>query len=69
MLKNSIIPYKIPILVVLAGIAIICGYQMLHLPLWGHRPLFFFSAVWAFIIIAVADKIPLSVAKPKKRPF
>ncbi len=56
MLKNSIIPYKIPILVVLAGIAIICGYQMLHLPLWGHRPLVFFSAVWAFIIIAVADK-------------
>lgn len=55
MLKNSIIPYKIPILAVLATIAIVCGYQMWHLPLWSHRPLIFFSAIWAFIIIALAD--------------
>ena len=55
-MKNSIIPYKLPILVILAIAAIICGYQMWNLPLWGHRPLIFFSTVWAFIMIALADK-------------
>ncbi len=55
-MKNSIIPYKIPILASLALITIICGYQMWQLPLWGHRPLIFFSALWGFIMIALSDR-------------
>ena len=55
-MKHSIIPYKLPILAILALAAIICGYQMWNLPLWGHRPLIFFTAIWAFFMIALADK-------------
>jgi len=41
---------------VLATIAIVCGYQMWHLPLWGHLPLPFFVAVWGGIMISLADR-------------
>lgn len=55
-MKNSIIPYKLPILIVLGLIATILGYQMWQLPLWGHRPLLFFIAVWSFVMILLADR-------------
>ncbi|MFK7981500.1 MAG: apolipoprotein N-acyltransferase [Saprospiraceae bacterium] len=56
MIKKSIIPYKIPILAILAIIATVCGYQMWQLPLWSHRPILLFTAVWGFIMVALADK-------------
>lgn len=55
-MKNSIIPYKIPLLATLAIAALICGYQMWQLPLWSHLPLVFFVAVWGGIMIALADR-------------
>jgi apolipoprotein N-acyltransferase len=47
---------KIPILILLAAIVLFSGYQMWNLPLWGHRPLFFFAALWAFMIILLEKR-------------
>lgn len=47
---------KIPLLFLLAIIATICGYQMYHLPLWGHRPLILFIAIWSFYILAIEHR-------------
>ncbi len=56
MFKNSIIPFKLPILLLLGGITAFVSYQMWNLPLWSHLPLVFFVAFWGFIIIALADR-------------
>jgi len=56
MFKNSIIPFKLPILLLLGGVTTFVSYQMWNLPLWGHLPLVFFVAFWGFIVIALADR-------------
>ncbi len=56
MFKNSIIPFKLPLLLLLGGITAFVSYQMWNLPLWSHLPLVFFVAFWGFIVIALADR-------------
>ncbi len=55
-MTNKTIPYKLPILVVAAIFTFGSGYQMSILPLWGYLPLFFFTGLWTFITVALADK-------------
>ena len=55
-MKDFLIKYKLPILVTLAIITIVCSYQMWKLPLWGHRPLIFFIAFWGFIMLALSER-------------
>ncbi|MEM7106215.1 MAG: apolipoprotein N-acyltransferase [Bacteroidota bacterium] len=48
--------YK-PIALILAlVVAIISGWQMTQLDLWGYRPLFFFAGAWAFILLAIESR-------------
>lgn len=56
MFKNSIIPFKLLILLLLGAITAFVSYQMWNLPLWSHLPLVFFVAFWGFIVIALADR-------------
>lgn len=49
-------PFKLPILIALAILTTVVGYQMWNLPLWGHRPLLFFVGFWGFFMIALADR-------------
>jgi len=51
---------KYPLLLISLATVIWSSYQMLHLKLWGHYPLFQFSATWVILVLLAQGVFPKS---------